>query len=128
MRESVELLVSHERQPAPVVVVNAGRGVGARRLRTIVAEIVGSAVDTIVNRIREIITMNMTDLETKLAELQAGQTKTLQDVETLIANGDTSAAIRKVQALIDQNAAMDAEIQAALPPAPPADGGTPVGA
>jgi DUF917 family protein len=58
---------------------------------------------------------NMADLMAKIAELQSGQTESLKDVQRLIASGDTAGAVDAVQALVDQNTALDAAVEAASP-------------
>jgi hypothetical protein len=77
---------------------------------------------------------NMADLLAKLATLQTGQVESLKDVRRLIADGDTTAAISAVDALIATNEELDAEVEAAspeptVPPVTPTEptpaGGTP---
>lgn len=69
---------------------------------------------------------DMADLNAKIDELQAGQTELLKDVRRLIAGGDTSGAIAKLDSVIGDAAAVDAEVEAVSPEPVPAPEPVPV--
>lgn len=65
----------------------------------------------------------------KIAEVQSGQTELAKDVRRLIADGDTTAALAKLDELIAANEALDSEVEAASPesdePTEPTEPGEP---
>jgi hypothetical protein len=68
---------------------------------------------------------NMTDLMTRIAELQSGQTELLKDVRRLIEAGNTEAAIAQLDTVITANEQLDTEVESASPETtePPASPG-----
>lgn len=116
--------MGHGDHDGPAVIIEAA-GVSARRLRRIVTEIVDSAAETIIQRM-ETIMADLADLNAKIDELEAGQVELAKDVRRLLTQGDTAAAIARLDTVISGSAAVDSEVEAVSPEptAPPADGGT----
>lgn len=67
----------------------------------------------------EALMANMADLLARITVLQDGQTELLKDVRRLIAEGNTDAAVARVDELIAKNTELDTEVEAASPEAAP---------
>ena len=74
----------------------------------------------------EEVMASMGDLMGRITDLQSGQTELLKDVRRLIQQGDTSAALAKLDEVIASNTELDAEVEAAAPETvTPPEGGEP---
>lgn len=75
------------------------------------------------------IMARVADVLAKVSELNAATVELAKDVQRLIADGDTAAAVAAIQTVIDNLSAVDAAVESASPepepaPAPePGDGG-----
>lgn len=110
-RVDVHLHIHVHPEPGPVPVT-------AEQVRTIVTDVVGRAA----TEIEETDMSRNDDLMAEIAQLQAGQTQTLVDLQRLLTDtGAPQTALDAVKALIDQNTSIDGMINAA-DPAPATDG------
>jgi hypothetical protein len=66
----------------------------------------------------EALMAGQAELMAKIAELQSGQTELLKDARRLLAAGDTTAAMEKLDEVIASNTQLDTEIEAAAPETP----------